>query len=70
MAIVRELTDMLQKNKTIDWNHKETGRAKMRTLVKRLLKKYNYPPEGQEEALEIVMRQCNRWAEDEENFGM
>ena len=36
-------------------------------LVKRLLKKYKYPPEGQEKALETVMAQCNKWAEDDEN---
>ncbi len=68
VGIVRELTDMLQRNKTIDWNHKESARAKMRTLVKRLLRKYNYPPEGQEEALETVMRQCDKWADNEDNF--
>jgi type I restriction enzyme R subunit len=40
----------------------------MRVLVKRLLKKYKYPPEGQEKALETVMAQCNKWADDDENF--
>jgi hypothetical protein len=37
-------------------------------LVKRLLKKYKYPPEGQEKALETVMAQCNKWADDDENI--
>ena len=37
-------------------------------MVKRLLKKYHYPPEGQEQALQTVMAQCNKWADDEENF--
>ena len=37
-------------------------------MVKRLLKKYKYPPEGQEQALETVMAQCNQWADDEDNF--
>ncbi len=39
----------------------------MRVLVKRLLKKYKYPPEGQEKALETVMEQCNKWADNDEN---
>ena len=42
----------------------------MRVLVKRLLKKYKYPPEGQEQALQIVMEQCNKWADDEDNVVM
>ena len=40
----------------------------MRVLIKRLLKKYHYPPEGQEQALQTVMEQCNKWADNEENF--
>ena len=40
----------------------------MRVMVKRLLKKYHYPPEGQEQALQTVMAQCNRWADDEGNY--
>lgn len=40
----------------------------MRVMVKRLLKKYHYPPEGQEQALRTVMEQCNRWADDEDNY--
>ena len=40
----------------------------MRVLIKRLLKKYHYPPEGQEQALLTVMEQCNKWADNEENF--
>lgn len=64
VAMTKELTDMLRKNKTIDWNRKESARAGMRMLVKRLLKKYNYPPEGEEYALETVMKQCELWSED------
>ncbi|MBQ6750189.1 MAG: type I restriction endonuclease subunit R [Bacteroidaceae bacterium] len=66
--LTKELTEQLRKNRTIDWNKKESARAKMRVLVKRLLKKYKYPPEGQEKALETVMAQCNKWADDDENF--
>lgn len=68
LAMTKELTEELRKNRTIDWNKKETSRAKMRVMIKRLLKKYNYPPEGQEQALETVMAQCNQWADDEDNL--
>ncbi len=68
LALTKELTEVLHKNRTIDWNRKESSRAQMRILVKRLLKKYKYPPEGAEEALETVMRQCDHWADNEENF--
>ena len=67
VALTRELTEQLRRNRTIDWNRKESARAKMRVLVKRLLKKYKYPPEGQEKALETVMAQCNKWADDDDN---
>lgn len=40
----------------------------MRRLVKRLLKKYDYPPEGREDALQIVMSQCEMWADNERNM--
>ena len=66
--LTKELTEQLRKNRTIDWNRKESSRAKMRVLVKRLLKKYKYPPEGQEQALLVVMEQCNKWADDEDNY--
>ena len=68
VKLTKELTEQLRKNRTIDWNHKDSARAKMRVMVKRLLKKYKYPPEGQEQALRTVMEQCNKWADDEENF--
>ena len=67
VALTKELTDVLHKNRTIDWNRKESARAKMRVMVKRLLKKYKYPPAGAEKALETVMRQCDHWADDDEN---
>lgn len=50
VAMTRELTEMLRKNRTIDWQKKETARAGMRKMVKRLLKKYKYPPEKYEDA--------------------
>ena len=68
VQITRELTDMLRKNKTIDWQKKESARANMRRLVKRLLKHHKYPPEGQEEALEIVIKQCENWTDYSEEM--
>ena len=64
VAITKELTDALRENKTIDWNVKESARAGMRRIVKRLLKKYKYPPEGEEDALNTIMTQCNKWSEN------
>ena len=64
IAIVKELTDMLNKNRTIDWQKRETARADMRSMVKRLLKKYDYPPKEREEALKYVMSQCEKWADN------
>ena len=62
--IVKELTETLRKNKTIDWQKKETARARMRMIVKKLLKKYKYPPEGQEDALKTVISQCELWTDN------
>lgn len=56
---------MLRRNRTIDWNRRESERANMRRLVKRLLKKYKYPPEEAEGAMNIVLKQCEQWAENE-----
>lgn len=64
IAIVKELTDMLNKNRTIDWQKRETARADMRSMVKRLLKKYDYPPKEREEALKYVMSQCEKWVDN------
>ena len=62
--LTNELTETLRKNKTIDWQKKESARAKMRMIVKKLLKKYKYPPEGQEDALKTVIRQCEMWTDN------
>lgn len=63
VAITRELASSLRKNSTIDWQKKESARAGMRRAIKRLLRKYKYPPEGAEEAMETVMAQCELWAD-------
>ena len=66
VAMTRELTEMLRKNRTIDWQKKETARAGMRKMVKRLLKKYKYPPEKYEDAIETVISQCEMWTDNGE----
>lgn len=63
IALTKELTDLLRKNRTIDWQKKESARAGMRRLVKRLLKKHKYPPEGMEDAVQTVMSQCEMWTD-------
>ena len=68
VEMTRELTDMLRRNKTVDWQKKESARANMRKMVKRLLKRHKYPPEGQEEALETVIRQCENWTDFSEEM--
>lgn len=63
IEMARELTNELKENESIDWQYKQSGRARMRSIVRRLLKKYNYPPKGMKEALEIVLKQCQHWTE-------
>lgn len=64
VAMTKELTETLRKNKTIDWQKKESARARMRMLIKKLLKKYKYPPEGMENAVQTVMLQCELWVDE------
>ena len=64
VSLTKDLTDMLRKNSTIDWNRREAERANMRRLVKRLLKQYKYPPEEAEDAIDVVLKQCEQWAEN------
>lgn len=68
VAMAKELTEALRSSKTIDWRQKETARAKMRSMVKRLLKKYKYPPEEQEEALAVVIKQCEQFADSDDTY--
>ena len=66
ISITKELTDQLRKSRTIDWEKKESARAGMRRMIKRLLKKYKYPPEGYDEALQTVLQQCEMWTDNYE----
>lgn len=63
VALTHELTEMLRKNRTIDWQKKESARAGMRRMIKKLLKKFKYPPEGLEDAIATVIGQCEMWAD-------
>ena len=64
MQIARELVSMLRKNTTIDWTIKENVQAKLRVYVKKLLRKYNYPPDKQENATQTVLEQANLLCKD------
>ena len=64
IKITQELTDSLRKNRTIDWQKKESARANMRRTIKRLLKKYDYPPEEMKSALDKVIAQCELWVDE------
>jgi type I restriction enzyme R subunit len=63
IAITKELADTLRKNRTIEWQKWDSARAKMRMLIKRLLKHHKYPPEGMDDAVQTVMTQCELWAD-------
>lgn len=66
IAITRELTEALRRSRTIDWQKRESARAEMRMMIKKLLKKHKYPPEGMEDAVQTVMAQCELWADRSE----
>ena len=62
-AIASELVQSVRRNVTIDWTVKESVRAKLRVLVRRILRKYGYPPDKQEKATQTVLEQAERIAE-------
>ena len=65
-VIAHELLQSLKSNVTVDWAHRESARARMRILVKRILRKYGYPPDLQDAAVQTVLQQAEalseRWA--------
>lgn len=63
VGLAHELTAMLRKSRTVDWQKKESARAGMRRMVKKLLRKYKYPPEGMEDAISTVIKQCEMWTD-------
>lgn len=63
-TIAREVADKVRKNATIDWSVKESVRARLMVIVRRILKKYGYPPDKQEKAIALVMKQAENLADD------
>lgn len=58
VQIAHELTELIRKSRTVDWDKKESARAYMRTQVKHLLRKYDYPPEKAKGAIDVVIKQA------------
>ncbi len=56
--IARELVETVRRNVTIDWAVKETARAKLRVMVRRILRQHGYPPDKQEKATQTVLEQA------------
>ncbi|WP_298623496.1 type I restriction endonuclease subunit R [uncultured Zoogloea sp.] len=61
--IAHELTENLRNNLTVDWSERESVRARLRLMVKRILRKYKYPPDQQEGAVELVLQQAKALGE-------
>jgi type I restriction enzyme R subunit len=61
--IAHELTENLRQNLSVDWSSRESVRAKLRLMVKRILRKYKYPPDQQDAAVELVLRQAQALGE-------
>jgi type I restriction enzyme R subunit len=62
-AMTQELTETMRKKRTVDFSKRSDTLAAMRMAVRKLLKKYKYPPEGEQEAIEAVLTQCEKWDE-------
>lgn len=58
VEMAQELTELIRRSRTVDWDKKESARAYMRTQVKHLLRKYKYPPEKTRGAVDIVIKQA------------
>lgn len=63
-VVAHELLMQLQKNVTVDWHHRESARARMRILVKRILKRFGYPPDLADEAVQTVLAQAEIYLRD------
>lgn len=62
MKLAKDITDKLRKSVTVDWQYKDSVRAKMRTLIRIALRTYKYPPDLQAEAIEFVLQQAEEIA--------
>lgn len=58
------LAETLRRNRTVDWQKRDSARAKMRMMIKKLLKNHRYPPEGMDDAVQTVMSQCELWTDN------
>ena len=69
--IAREIAVKLRNNITVDWSVRESVRSKLRVMIKSLLKRYKYPPDGEDEAIQMVLMQAehvsNEWSRDSYN---
>lgn len=63
-TIARELVRALRQNVTVDWTLRESVRAELRVLVKRLLRQYGYPPDKQEKATQTVLEQAELFSSE------
>ena len=61
--IAHELAENLRKNLSVDWSARESVQAKLRLMVKRILRKYKYPPDQQDAAVELVLQQAKALGE-------
>jgi type I restriction enzyme R subunit len=57
-VIAHELVTSVKNTVTVDWMHREASRARMRVLVKKILRKYGYPPDLQDAAVQVVLQQA------------
>lgn len=64
IKLAHELTETVRKNRTVDWEKKESARAFMRREIKRLLRKYHYPPEKADNAVQTVVKQAELMSEN------
>ena len=62
--IAHELAENLRQNLTVDWSQRESVQAKLRLMVKRILRKYKYPPDQQDAAVELVLQQARALGEE------
>lgn len=54
----------MRKNRTIDWQKRELAGARMRMMIKKLLRNHRYPPDGMDDAVQTVMTQCELWTDN------
>lgn len=64
MTMARELAEKLRGNLSIDWQYKENVRARLRTMIKVLLKRYKYPPDQEAAAIHLVLQQTEMISEE------